>query len=169
MEEDIKILKNLIEYLQLKIDSGEHKIIYNNLMCDEKIVDCINSIENIITTNKLLKRENEEVLQEKINNQKVIALANNNMLNYQAGFEDGKNSRTSAVQSIIENQQYYIFQRQIEKYKEHIEKLQKENEKKEKIIDLMTRHITDGSVMKTYKVNCVDCIKQYFKKVSDGE
>ena len=51
------------------------------------------------------------------------------MLNYQAGFEDGKNGRTSAVQSIIENQQYYIFQKQIEKYERHIEKQQKENEK----------------------------------------
>lgn len=64
----------------------------------------------------------------KINNQKIIVLAQNDMLNYQAGFEDGKNGRTSAVQSIIENQQYYIFQKQIEKYEEHIEKLQKENE-----------------------------------------
>lgn len=50
------------------------------------------------------------------------------MLNYQAGFEDGKNRRTSAVQSIIENQQYYIFQKQFEKYEEHIKMLQKENE-----------------------------------------
>ena len=77
---------------------------------------------------KELKKENEELLQEKINNQKIIALAQNDMLNYQAGFEDGKNGRTSAVQSIIENQQYYIFQKQIEKYERHIEKLQKENE-----------------------------------------
>lgn len=77
---------------------------------------------------KRVLKENEELLQEKINNQKIIALAQNNMLNYQAGFEDGKNGRTSAVQSIIENQQYYIFQKQIEKYERHIEKLQKENE-----------------------------------------
>ena len=77
---------------------------------------------------KRVLKENEELLQEKINNQKIIALAQNDMLNYKAGFEDGKNGRTSAVQSIIENQQYYIFQKQIEKYERHIEKLQKENE-----------------------------------------
>lgn len=86
------------------------------------------SLRYILSDYKGVLKENEELLQEKINNQKIIALAQNNMLNYQAGFEDGKNRRTSAVQSIIENQQYYIFQKQIEKYERHIEKLQKENE-----------------------------------------
>lgn len=85
-----------------------------------------------------LQKENEELLQEKINNQKIIALAQNDMLNYQAGFEDGKNRRTSAVQSIIENQQYYIFQKQFEKYEEHIKMLQKENEELKKF------HIQDN-------------------------
>ena len=86
------------------------------------------AIEHILSEYKRVLKENEELLQEKINNQKIIALAQNDMLDYQAGFEDGKNRRTSAVQSIIENQQYYIFQKQIEKYERHIEKLQKENE-----------------------------------------
>lgn len=85
-------------------------------------------LDHILSDYKRVLKENEELLQEKINNQKIIASAQNDMLNYQAGFEDGKNGRTSAVQSIIENQQYYIFQKQIEKYEGHIEKLQKENE-----------------------------------------
>lgn len=83
---------------------------------------------SILSDYKRVLKDNEELLQEKINNQKIIVLSQNDMLNYQAGFEDGKNGRTSAVQSIIENQQYYIFQKQIEKYEEHIAKLQKENE-----------------------------------------
>lgn len=64
-----------------------------------------------------------------------------------------------------------------------IQNLQKDNEKKDKVIDLMAGHITDGSVMKRYKeicknvsgemdciytpidkVNCVGCIKQWFEK-----
>ena len=85
-------------------------------------------VDVILSDYKRVLKENEELLQEKINNQKIIALAQNDMLNYQAGFEDGKNRRTSAVQSIIENQQYYIFQKQFEKYEEHIKMLQKENE-----------------------------------------
>ena len=90
--------------------------------------DLCKAIEQILSDYKRVLKENEELLQEKINNQKIIVLAQNDMLNYQAGFEDGKNGRTSAVQNIIENQQYYIFQKQVEKYEEHIEKLQKENE-----------------------------------------
>ena len=95
--------------------------------CDPDIKALTESID-ILSDYKRVLKDNEELLQEKINNQKIIVLAQNDMLNYQAGFEDGKNGRTSAVQSIIENQQYYIFQKQIEKYEEHIEKLQKENE-----------------------------------------
>lgn len=112
IEENIKILReSIIE---------EKYYIFNK--------DLKRAIENLLSDYKRVLKENEELLQEKINNQKIIALAQNDMLNYQAGFEDGKNRRTSAVQSIIENQQYYIFQKQIEKYERHIEKLQKENE-----------------------------------------
>lgn len=112
IEEDIKKLKESI------IEEKYH--IFNK---DLKII-----IERFLSNYKRVLKENEELLQEKINNQKRIALAQNDMLNYQAGFEDGKNGRTSAVQSIIENQQYYIFQKQIEKYERHIKKLQKESE-----------------------------------------
>lgn len=48
LEEAIKICKNLSKYLQLKIDSGEHKIFYNNLMYNEKTIDCINAIETLV-------------------------------------------------------------------------------------------------------------------------
>lgn len=37
-------LKDLLEYLQNKIDSGEHKIFYNDLGWDIKTIDCINAI-----------------------------------------------------------------------------------------------------------------------------
>ena len=123
-----------IEEALEKLSTGKKIKLYELLRTFKK-----EGIENFVTTRKKyvdvilsdykrVLKENEELLQEKINNQKIIALAQNDMLDYQAGFEDGKNRRTSAVQSIIENQQYYIFQKQIEKYERHIEKLQKENE-----------------------------------------
>lgn len=66
MDKNIKILKNLIDYLQLKIDNGENKIIYNYLLYDEKTIDCINAIQNLIdyTNNSIPK----DVLIEKLDN-----------------------------------------------------------------------------------------------------
>ena len=113
IEENIEELKRLL-YRDELTQYGKRKL--------------INYYEQKEKDYKRVLKENEELLQEKINNQKIIALAQNDMLNYQAGFEDGKNRRTSAVQSIIENQQYYIFQKQFEKYEERIKMLQKENE-----------------------------------------
>lgn len=49
-------------------------------------------------------------------------------LGYIQGYEDGKKLKRSAVANIVENQQYYIMRKEIEHYKEHIVKLQKENE-----------------------------------------
>ena len=47
-KEEREILEHLVEYLQQKIDSGEHKIFYNDLMWDEKTIDCINAINNTL-------------------------------------------------------------------------------------------------------------------------
>ena len=47
-EEKREILEHLVEYLQQKIDSGEHKIFFNDLMWDEKTIDCINAINNTL-------------------------------------------------------------------------------------------------------------------------
>lgn len=87
-----------------------------------------NLTDMFLSDYKRVLKENEELRQEKIDNQKINLLAQNSMLDYQNGYEDGKANRRSAVQSIIDNQQYYIFQKQIEKYEKEIEKLQKENE-----------------------------------------
>ena len=93
--------------------------------CEQHI---LSDYKRVLEMNKILLKENEELKQEKINNHKMIALAQNEALGYMQGYEDGKNSRTSAIASIVENQQYYIIRKQIEKYKENIKKLQTENE-----------------------------------------
>ena len=66
----------------------------------------------------------------------MIALVQNEMLGYMQGYEDGKKLNRSAVAYIVENQQYYILNKQIEHYKEYIKKLQKENEEYSKQLDL---------------------------------
>ena len=59
-EETKEILNHLIEYLQDKIDTGYHKIFYNDLMYDEKTVDCINAINDTIKEIERLNNELEE-------------------------------------------------------------------------------------------------------------
>ena len=56
MKEDIKILENIKEYMQNQINKGYNKFIYNDLGWDEKCIDVINAIENLIARNKELKQ-----------------------------------------------------------------------------------------------------------------
>lgn len=134
IEKDEEILNNIKAYMQENIDKGFHKFIYNDLGYDEKCVDVINAIEHILSDYKRVLKEIKELKQEKINNDRMIVLAQNEALNYMRGYEDGKNLRRSAVACQIENQQYFLFDKQIEKYKEYIEKLQRENEEKTTIL-----------------------------------
>lgn len=64
-DRDKKILKNIIEYFQDKLDNGCHKIIYNDLMWDEKTVDIINLLndilENYISKDKIKKIFNKQI------------------------------------------------------------------------------------------------------------
>lgn len=128
IEKDEKILNNIKAYMQENIDIGYHKFIYNDLGYEEKCIDAINAIEHILSDYKRVLKENEELKQDRNNNYQMIALAQNEALGYIQGYEDGKKLRRSAVANIVENQQYYILKKQIEHYKEYIEKLQKENE-----------------------------------------
>ena len=96
------------------------------------------ALEHILSDYKRVLKENEELKQEKINNYRMIALAQNEVLGYMQGYEDGKKLKKSAVACVVENQQYYIIKKEIEHYKEYIEKLQKENEElKNKLLDTL--------------------------------
>ncbi len=95
----------------------------------------LENLEHILSDYKKVLEENEELKQEKINNYRMIVLAQNEALGYMQGYEDGRKLKTSAIASIVENQQYYIIKKQMEKYEEHIEKLQKENEELHKEIN----------------------------------
>lgn len=139
IEEDIKILEEMIENANIE------NMDMNNCFGGEHI----EAIEHILSDYKRVLKENEELLQEKIDNQKINLLAQNFMLDYQKGYEDGKANRGSAVQIIIDNQQYHIFRNQIEKYKEHIEKLQKENEElkeERQIVGIPVKNKRDGRI-----------------------
>ena len=117
---------------------------YPNMICFKKdMITALNLIEK-------LQKENEELKQDRNNNYQMIALAQNEVLGYMQGYEDGKKLKRSAVACVVENQQYYIMNKEIEHYKEYIEKLQKENEKYKQFFDLMLRLDSD------YFMNCGD-------------
>lgn len=192
-KEEKKILKvinartrRLLDELEIEKEdmSDEPKIAY--------LMQEIRANRTLLNLIEKLQKENEELKQDRNNNYQMIALAQNEALGYMQGYEDGKKLKRSAIANIVENQQYYIFNKQIEHYKEYIEKLQKENEKalaeymkwqkqelgrKDKIIDLMAEtinnHDIDEDICKQMgqKANCnefedtekcKECIKQYF-------
>lgn len=64
---DKEILKNLKDYLNLLISEDKDKIIYNKLNYDEKIIDCINVLENIIGDSNYLTFEKLSNIIEKYN------------------------------------------------------------------------------------------------------
>lgn len=119
IEEDMKILKELG---QKYYKNGEIKI---KALSGAKYIW---ALQNLLSDYKRVLKENEELKQDRNNNYQMIALAQNEALGYMQGYEDGKKLKRSAVANIVENQQYYIVRKQMEKYEEHIAKLQKENE-----------------------------------------
>ena len=129
IEEDIEILEEKmnkeLDFLIENANKTEQLTAISIIAMKEPIILLFLSI---LSDYKRVLKEKQELKQEKIDNHKMIALAQNEVLGYMQGYEDGKNSKTSAIASIVENQQYYIIKKQMEKYEEHIEKLQKENE-----------------------------------------
>lgn len=142
-------MENSIEEDMVRIEKLITTKFNNDYSIDNKDKE---AIEHILSDYKRVLKENEELKQEKINNYRMIALAQNEALGYMQGYEDGKKFKTSAIASIVENQQYYIIREQIEKYKENIKKLQTENKELKKFI---TEGITieSHSTYENYQLN----------------
>ena len=111
-----------------------------------------------------LKKENEELKKDRNNNYQMIALAQNEALGYMQGYEDGQKSKRSAVAYIVENQQYYILNKQIEHYKEYIKKLQKENEEYSKQLDL--DYVDKNYISKEKIENTIEELKGKLEDIS---
>lgn len=61
IEEAVEILKHIKEYMQENINNGTHKFIYNEQGFDEKCIDIINAINEILSDYKRVLKENEEL------------------------------------------------------------------------------------------------------------
>ena len=93
-----------------------------------KIDLLLNLVITLEEDKEKLQKENEELKKDRKNNNEMIALAQNEILNYMSGYEEGKKHKMTAVAQVVENQQYYRVRKQMEKYEELIKRLQKENE-----------------------------------------
>lgn len=190
IEEDIEIIESIIEeYENCSVPEVDMQV---NVTFREKQNNALNHIlsdyKRVLKENELLRQQNisyknniHELKEDRNNNYQMIALAQNEMLGYIKGYEDGKKSEKSAVAFAVENQQYYIIKKEIEHYKEHIVKLQKENEELNKnynsLIDKIILKIDeyDYKFEKAKKQNKNDIADYYwdliinFKKLLGGE
>lgn len=104
--EDLKILFHLKEYLNLLIEQGTHKIFYDTLFNDEKVIDCINALNNLIdeSSNKNqiisdLQKENTKISE---TNRKLTAITN--LFNaYETPFTDKDDSIIIASKKYFAN------------------------------------------------------------------
>lgn len=119
--------------------------------------------ETILNLIEKLQKENEELKQDRNNNYQMIALAQNEMLGYMQGYEDGKKLKRSAVACVVENQQYYIMNKEIEHYKEYIQKLQKENKELRKKLDEENKRCMMLAIEKQ------DCFEKYRYHLQQNE
>lgn len=156
MKENSEIT-NLERFELLIEDCKGHRELYGEFSVGEYDIEIM---QHILSDYKRVLKENEELKQDRNNNYQMIALAQNEALGYMQGYEDGKKLKRSAVANIVENQQYYIIKKQIEKYETYIEQLRKELGQKDKIIDLMADQLTtpihDKKWIKKYYENKVN-------------
>ena len=80
-EEDIKIIENILH------KGYTMSILHPSTNIKESE---IKALEHILSDYKRVLKENEELKEEKINNYRMIALAQNEALGYMQGYEDGK-------------------------------------------------------------------------------
>ena len=157
IEEDIKIVDNFVTYFNRNIQKGykaDLTVLGEEIEAIEHILSDYKRVlkENEYMHNELNKqettinkyaKENEELKEDRKNNNEMIALAQNKILNYMRGYEDGKKHKMTAVAQGVENQQYYIVQKQMEKYEELIKRLQKENEQLRTEVNSLKKDISN--------------------------
>ena len=170
IEEDIKIVENYLANSAMnEIDSN----FFKNSGWETVDLEIPKSMQHILSDYKRVLKENEELKEDRKNNNEMIAFAQNELLNYMSGYEEGKKHKMTAVAQVVENQQYYIVRKQMEKYEEHIKRLQKENEEwqrayqeeKDKQFDFINK-ISSNDSIPVQKVK--DKIEELNRKINNG-
>ena len=135
MKDDAKILFNLKCYLENLLASGQDKIFYNDLLNDEKTIDCINAIEDLLKERKkytilLTDKEYRKVIE---NAQKNIAEQKDKRIQeLEKENADLKKYNKTVSDRIVEYKKNSIpTQVVIDEIDKHNEKIEKYNEYRE--------------------------------------
>ena len=135
MKDDAKILFNLKCYLESLLASGQDKIFYNDLLNDEKTIDCINAIEDLLKERKkytilLTDKEYRKVIE---NAQKNIAEQKDKRIQeLEKENADLKKYNKTVSDRIVEYKKNSIpTQVVIDEIDKHNEKIEKYNEYRE--------------------------------------
>lgn len=160
-------IENLKDFKSISILYGNTFTIFLEQL--KKYQEATDTVLNLITN---LQKENEDLQREKEENKLIIAMANNEMLGYNQGYSDGKNQNSNATEIIIKNRQAYMHKEEVEFYKRKIEFLKKENEEKDKQIDLMAELVYKrfkAELLLEYGFENEDQLKQYFAGLVEKE
>lgn len=100
--------------------------------------------KNIDDITTRIRNEYAEIIVEVIEKQqKEIEFYSKQELGYIAGYQDGKNHKQTAISLKAENAQQELFQREIARYKDKIEKQQKEIERLKEINDELVKLLNE--------------------------
>lgn len=123
-----EILSNLKNFLLCLLDNGKNKLVYNDQLHDEKTIDCINAINDIISEyEKQIKINDEnykklEELDKTNNDLRLLYRRTANKL-----MDNGKDEMARYFFAQIEEVPTFTVDEDIDYYEEYY-KLQKENE-----------------------------------------
>lgn len=188
-----RVLKENKELLELKVSASAHNRILelekqNELLrkdiegwkkyceeIEEEQTEMSNKNCQLEFDVEKLQKENEELKQDRNNNYKMIALAQNKMLEYEQGYEDGKKSKKSAVAFAVENQEYYLIRKEIEKLQKENEKLKNQEATARKINELLVQRYSDSipaqkvkDTIERHKNMCISNVKDYENYFKDN-
>lgn len=156
-EEEKKAIEELEEFIKGPCETCKY--------CEAAYKLNRKNIIQLLNLTKKIQKENEELKRDRNNNYQMIALAQNEALGYIQGYEDGKKLKRSAVANIVENQQYYILNEQIEYYKEYIKELRKKNEELKNDYE----NLSNSVVVKNYYIENSIPVQKVKDKIEELE
>lgn len=143
IEDDVRILFNLKCYLESLLASGQDKICYNDLLYDEKTIDCINAIEDLLKERKkyTIHLTDEEY-------RKVI-----------------ENAQMDTSNDGVIAHKFAVMQQQLEQKDKRIQKLEEESRKKS--IELICyQEELENSIPTQVVIEALEDIEDYFYRLN---
>ena len=148
-----EILEHLKEYLQSKIDNNEHKIFYNDLMWDEKTIDCINAIDDLLDYTTNLQQKYDKSLEDNVkesHKRMELQQENERLTSLCIGHEKELRTKDIIIKKIRNEQQDYKSRCEkasdkLGNYKHYSTPTEEQNSENEDIVDSALNILQNGS------------------------